>query len=121
MLSHLFIFQPEFLQLWNKIFSLMIFFSTNIRTDTKLNSGHVMNKFHIYEPNSVDKMADFETLTLCISKIQVKSALISAKTFSYRYCLYLVKHSILNRFPFSNEFYYPHFVVLVLTSSEIRV
>ena len=47
--------------------------------------------------------------------------LIFGQTIVTGYCLYLVEISIRNSNPFSNQFYYPHFIAIGLTSSEIRV
>ena len=51
---------------------------------------------------SVDKMADFETLTLCISLNSSQMCTYFCKDLVTECCPHIVKNSIPNRLPFSN-------------------
>ena len=55
-----------------------------------------------YQPESVGKMADFETLVLSISLNSSQMCTCLCKVLVAEYCLYLVKNSIPNRHPFSS-------------------
>ena len=74
-----------------------------------------------YQPKSVDKMADFETLTLRISLNSSQMCTYFCKDLVTGYGLHLVKNSIPNCHPFSNWLYCPPLVAMRLTSREIRV
>ena len=55
------------------------------------------------QPKSVDKMADFETLTLCNSQTAMCVDYLFCKDlFTGYYCLYQVKNLIHNHHPFLN-------------------
>ena len=62
-------------------------------------------------------MADFETLTLCISLNSSQMCTYFCKELGSGYYLQLVK----NLTPFSDRSYYPHLVAMGLTSREISV
>ena len=55
-----------------------------------------------YQPKSVGKMADLETLTFCISLNSSQIYTHFCKDLATGYCLHLGKISILNFPPFSN-------------------
>ena len=55
-----------------------------------------------YHPKSVGKVADFETLTLCIFLNSSQMCTYFCKDLVAGYYLYLVKDLIPNRHPFSN-------------------
>ena len=74
-----------------------------------------------YQAKSVSKMAEFETLILCISLNTSQMCTYFHRDLNTGYCLYLVKSSISNCNPFSDRFCYPRFVAMGLTSREIRV
>ena len=73
-----------------------------------------------YQPKSVGKMADFETLILRISLNASQMYTYFCKHIVTGYCLYLVKISIPNHHPFSNRIYCPHLLAMGLMSREIR-
>ena len=69
----------------------------------------------MYQPKSVDKMTDFEKLTLCIRMNSSQMCAYFCKDVVTGYCLYLLKHWIANHHSFQ------HFVAMGLTSCETRV
>ena len=74
-----------------------------------------------YQPKSVGKMADFETLSLCISLNSSKVCTYFFKDLVTGYCLCRLKNSIASRHPFSNRFCYPRLATMGLTLREICV
>ena len=67
---------------------------------------------------NVGKMADFETLNLCMSLSSSQMCTYFCNDFITAYCLHLLKNSISHPRSFCNSFYYLHFV---LNSHQIRV
>ena len=81
-----------------------------------------VDKFQItYQPKSVGKMADFETLALCISLISSQICIYFWKDLVTGYYLYLVTIPIPNCYQFLNWSYFLHLVAMGLMSHEIRV
>ena len=92
--------------LWSAIFSLILY-------------GRTLQM--MYQPRSVGKMADFETLAHCISLNSSQMCTYFCKDYVTGCCLYLVKNSTPKCYPFSNRFQYPHLVVMGSMSLEICV
>ena len=91
-------------------------------------SCHIINEYtHFVSPkHSIDefqspinagKMADYETLTLCVFPNSSQMCTYFCKDLVIGYCLYLAKI----RFPTIIRFYYSHLVAMGLMSREIRV
>ena len=74
-----------------------------------------------YQPKCADEMADAETLIFCISLNSNQICTYFCKDLVTGYCLHLIENSIPNCHPFSNCFYYPHLVVMGLTSHDICI
>ena len=73
-----------------------------------------------YQPKSVGKMADFETLTLCISLNSSQMGSCFSKDLGTVYRPYLVKIRLQPSSVFK-MIYYPQAVAMGITSREIRV